>query len=122
MPTRGGDSFYTNIIDEDFQHIDDVIAGVFRAPHSYTGEDLVEIHTHGTTLITDLLQSRLSASGARLAEPGEFSRRAFMHGKISLNKLELLSFRIDASSERMLSKAEALIVRLERARHYRVAI
>ena len=107
--TRGGDSGYTNIIDENKNHIDDVIVTVFRAPHSYTGEDLVEIHTHGSTLIADLLQHLLKSSGARLAEAGEFSRRAYMHGKISLQELELLSLRIDASSEQSLSKAESLI-------------
>ncbi|MFI5263216.1 MAG: tRNA uridine-5-carboxymethylaminomethyl(34) synthesis GTPase MnmE [Candidatus Kapaibacterium sp.] len=109
--TRGGDSIYTNVIDENKNHIDDVIIAVFRAPHSYTGEDLVEIHTHGSTLIVDLLQHRLTSSGARLAEAGEFSRRAYMHGKVSLQELELLSLRIEASSERSLSKAESLVAK-----------
>jgi len=88
-----------------------VIVTVFRSPHSYTGEDLVEIHTHGSTLIVDLLESLLTSNGARLAEPGEFSRRAYMHGKISLQELELLVMRIDASSEQSLSKAKSLIAR-----------
>jgi tRNA modification GTPase len=109
--TRGGSSLYTNIIDENKNHIDDVIVIIFRAPHSYTGEDLVEIHTHGSTLIIDLVQKLLTAGGARLAEAGEFSRRAFMYGKISLEELELLSLRIDASSERSLAKAETLIAK-----------
>jgi tRNA modification GTPase len=109
--TRGGDSIYTNIIDDNKNHIDDVIVTVFRSPNSYTGEDLVEIHTHGSTLIVDMLQNLLTSSGARLAEAGEFSRRAFMHGKISLQELELLALRIDASSERSLSKAEAFIAK-----------
>ena len=92
--TRGGDSFYTNVVDENKNHIDDVIVTVFRAPYSYTGEDLVEIHTHGSTLIIDLLQHLLQSSGARLAEAGEFSRRAYMNGKISLQELETLVLRI----------------------------
>jgi tRNA modification GTPase len=106
---RGGDSIYTNVIDRTKNHIDDVIVTVFRAPHSYSGEDLVEIHTHGSILIIDILQSLLTSSGARLAEAGEFSRRAYMNGKISLQELELLSLRIDSSSERSLTKAESLI-------------
>ncbi|MDP4218998.1 MAG: tRNA uridine-5-carboxymethylaminomethyl(34) synthesis GTPase MnmE [Bacteroidota bacterium] len=109
--TRGGDSIYTNITDENGNHVDDVIITVFRAPHSYTGEDLIEIHTHGSVLIVDLLQNLLQSSGARLAEPGEFSRRAYMHGKITLEELEVLTLRIDASSERALSKVESLVAR-----------
>ena len=109
--TRSGDSLYTNVIDESENHIDDVIVTVFRSPHSYTGEDLVEIHTHGSTLIIDLLQNLLTSNGARLAEAGEFSRRAYMHGKISLQELELLTLRIDASSERALSKAQSLVAK-----------
>ncbi len=107
--SRGGDSIYTNVIDENKNHIDDVIVTVFRAPHSYTGEDLVEIHTHGSTLIIDLLQHLLQSSGARLAEAGEFSRRAYMNGKISLEELETLALRIDASSERSLSKVQSFV-------------
>jgi tRNA modification GTPase len=106
---RGGDSIYTNVIDGNNNHIDDVIITVFRAPNSYTGEDLVEIHTHGSTLIIDLLQHLLQSSGARLAEAGDFSRRAYMNGKISLEELEILVLRIDASSERSLSKVESLV-------------
>lgn len=106
---RGGDSLYTDIVDAAGDHIDDVIVTVFRSPNSYTGEDLVEIHTHGSTLIVDLLQHLLQSSGARLAEAGEFSRRAYMNGKISLEDLELLVLRIDASSEHSLSKAKSLV-------------
>lgn len=109
--TRGGDSLYTNILDANGNHIDDVIVTAFRAPYSYTGEDLVEIHTHGSTLIIDLLQHLLQSSGARLAEAGEFSRRAYMNGKISLQDLELLLLRVDASSENSLTKAESLVAK-----------
>jgi len=106
---RGGDSIYVNLIDAEGKIFDDVLVTVFRTPHSFTGEDLVEIHTHGSVLIVDLLQHLLQSSGARLAEAGEFSRRAFMHGKISLEQLEIVSLRIDASSERALTKAESLV-------------
>ncbi len=109
--TRGADSFYTNLIDEHGATIDDVIVTVFRMPSSFTGEDLVEIHTHGSILIIDLLQHLLQSSGARLAEAGEFSRRAFMYGKISLEHLETVSLRIDAASERSLSKVESLVAK-----------
>ncbi|MEI8134234.1 MAG: tRNA uridine-5-carboxymethylaminomethyl(34) synthesis GTPase MnmE [bacterium] len=106
---RGGTTLYTNLIDADGNTIDDVIVGVFRAPYSYTGEDLVEIHTHGSVPISQLAERSLIAAGARPAEPGEFSRRAFIHGKISLADLELLSMKIDASSEHQLTNVEYFV-------------
>ena len=63
--------------------LDDVLVSVFRAPHSYTGEDSVEISFHASRYIADELVRRLLAAGCRLAGPGEFTRRAFMNGKIA---------------------------------------
>ncbi len=105
----GGESIYSTIKDITGGHIDDVVLSVWRAPRSYTGEDIVEFHTHGSPVITDLLQRQLIAHGARLAEAGEFSRRAFMNGKQSLQELERTLMRLDASSEDSLSKIEPLL-------------
>lgn len=107
--TLGGGSIYTNVIDDAGESLDDVIIAVYRAPHSYTGEDLVEIHTHGSEVITSAIQERLVSSGARLAEPGEFSRRAFMHGKMTLETIERTNERISANDLNMLSHAESLV-------------
>ncbi len=68
--------------------IDEVLAVVMKAPHSYTGEDVVEINCHGGHLAAETVLEELFRSGARLAEPGEFTRRAFMNGKTDLLKAE----------------------------------
>lgn len=105
----GGMSIYTNVVDTEGAHIDDVIVTVWRAPRSYTGEDIVEFHTHGSPVIVDAVQRLCIAGGARLAEAGEFSRRAFMNGKLGLEALERTIMRLDASSEGSLGKIEMLL-------------
>ncbi|MDP2365389.1 MAG: tRNA uridine-5-carboxymethylaminomethyl(34) synthesis GTPase MnmE, partial [Ignavibacteria bacterium] len=70
---------YGNIKNQDGEHIDDVLVSVFRDPNSYTGEDSVEISTHGNPLITQkVIDLLISNSDVRLAEPGEFTKRAFL--------------------------------------------
>ena len=71
--------------------MDDVLVSVFRAPHSYTGEDSVEISFHASRYIADELVCRLLAAGCRLAGPGEFTRRAFMNGKMDLAQAEAVA-------------------------------
>ena len=61
--------------------LDQVLVSVFRAPHSYTGEDSVEISTHASSYIVSELLRLLMEAGARMAEPGEFTRRAFLNGR-----------------------------------------
>ena len=68
--------------------IDEALAVVMRGPHSYTGEDVVEINCHGGYLVAESILEELLLSGARLAEPGEFTRRALMNGKTDLLKAE----------------------------------
>ena len=70
----------------------------FQGPNSYTGEDLVEIHVHGGTTLTKLVQDAFCKAGARLAEPGEFTRRAFENGKISLDEAEAIIEEINSES------------------------
>ena len=62
--------------------IDEVLLTVFRAPHSYTGDDIVEIGCHGSTFIQQQILQTLIANGARMAAPGEFTQRAFLNGKM----------------------------------------
>ncbi|MGP8226856.1 MAG: tRNA uridine-5-carboxymethylaminomethyl(34) synthesis GTPase MnmE [Terracidiphilus sp.] len=68
--------------------IDEAVVTFFGAPHSYTAEDLVEIAAHGSPVVLELLLSRALALGARLAEPGEFTQRAFLSGKLDLTQAE----------------------------------
>ena len=78
--------------------VDDVLAAIFPAPNSYTGEDLVEISTHGGLLAPAEAIAALVAAGARPAEPGEFTRRAVLHGKMNLLQAEATADLIDASA------------------------
>ena len=71
--------------------LDEVLVSVFRAPHSYTGEDSVEISTHASSYIVREVTRLLLAAGARLAEPGEFTRRAFLNGKMDLAQAEAVA-------------------------------
>ncbi|MBI1966569.1 MAG: tRNA uridine-5-carboxymethylaminomethyl(34) synthesis GTPase MnmE [Gemmatimonadetes bacterium] len=78
--------------------IDDVLAACFPNPHSYTGEDLVEISTHGGLVVPADVVAALVAAGARPATPGEFTRRAVLHGKMDLLQAEATADLIDAAS------------------------
>ena len=78
--------------------IDDGVALYFPAPHSYTGEDVVEWHGHGGVAVMRLLLSRCIELGARLAEPGEFTKRAFLNGKLDLAQAESVADLIEAST------------------------
>jgi len=79
--------------------LDEVIVTVFRAPHSYTGEDSVEIACHASAFVVQRMLELLSDAGARLAEPGEFTRRAYVNGKMDLAQAEAVADVIAASSE-----------------------
>ena len=76
--------------------VDEVIATWFPAPHSYTGEHVVEISTHGSPVILQAVLRRATAAGARLARPGEFTFRAFLNGRIDLVQAEAVADLIDA--------------------------
>ncbi len=80
------------------QLIDEALVAVMRAPHSYTGETVVEINCHGGYFAADKILGELLASGARLAEGGEFTRRAFLNGKIDLTGAEAIMDIIDSNS------------------------
>ncbi len=90
-------AIYGDIILEG-EKIDDAIAIIYRAPNSYTGEDTVEITCHGGVLITKTVLEAILASGAVPAEAGEFTRRAFMSGKLSLTDAEAIGSLLEAKT------------------------
>jgi len=89
---------YGQFLRADGSVADYVTAAVFRAPRSYTGEDVVEITCHGGTVMYRLILESLIARGARLAEPGEFTRRAFLNGRLDLVQVESVAEIIHSQS------------------------
>lgn len=90
---------FGQIKDMDGKELDDVLVSVFRAPHSYTGEDSTEISLHGSSYIVKNLLESLIWAGARQAEPGEFTMRAFMNGKLDLSQAEAVADLISSSTQ-----------------------
>ncbi len=90
---------FGGFIDPDGIAIDEVIATVFLEPHSYTAENSVEISCHGGMFVTRKILDSVVAYGARLAEPGEFTKRAFLNGRIDLSQAEAVADLIHARSE-----------------------
>ena len=90
---------YGKIKDKSGSQIDDVLISVFRNPHSYTGEDVVEISTHGNAIITKRILEALLNEDVRLAEPGEFTRRAFLNNRIDLAQAEAVADIINSRTE-----------------------
>src|SRR5690606_35757555 len=86
-------------INDGEKDIDEVLVSVFRGPHSFTGENVVEIACHGAPYIQQQILQLLTGSGARLAEPGEFTQRAFLNGKMDLSQAEAVADLIAARSE-----------------------
>ncbi len=85
--------------------LDEVLAALMRAPHSFTGEDTLEIHCHGGPLIVEEVLLAVLRAGARPAEPGEFTRRAFLNGRLDLAQAEAVQEMIAARSQRGLDLA-----------------
>lgn len=88
----------SHFLDENGQPIDQGIAIYYPSPHSYTGEDVLELQGHGGPAVINLLLSRCLHLGARLAEPGEFTLRAFLHNKLDLAQAESVADLINAST------------------------
>lgn len=89
---------YSNFLDENGDALDQGIALFFPTPHSYTGEDVLELQGHGGTAVLQLILKRCLDLGARLAQPGEFTRRAFLNDKLDLAQAESVADLIDANS------------------------
>ncbi len=92
-------------IHEDGKIIDQALVSLFRAPNSYTGEEVVEISSHGGLLVTRKILNALISRGARHAQPGEFTKRAFLNGKINLTQAEAVLDLIKAKSDKSLETA-----------------
>lgn len=90
---------FGTLIDKDGSPIDEGLLTYFRAPKSYTGEDMVEISLHGNPLILKKAVEVFLSAGARLAEPGEFTKRAFLSGKIDLTQAEAVAELISAKTD-----------------------
>ncbi len=98
IESKGYRMHFGQISGKDGRLLDEVIASVFRAPHSYTGEDSVEISCHASSYIVSEISALLVDLGLRLAEPGEFTQRAFLNGKMDLAQAEAVADVIAAQS------------------------
>jgi tRNA modification GTPase len=87
------------------QCVDEILLTFFKAPKSYTAEDVIEISAHGGTWITTKILELVLAQGARLAEPGEFTRRAFTNGRLDLTQAEAVADVIESASDKALNSA-----------------
>ena len=99
---------YGHIIDlETKEVIDEVLVNVYLAPKTYTKENVVEVNCHGGIFVTNQVLDQIVSAGARLAEPGEFTKRAFLNGRIDLTKAEAVMDMIASDSRKSLSLANS---------------
>lgn len=97
---------YGHIIDpETKEEVDEVMVSVMRAPHTYTKEDVIEINCHGGLLATNRILQLVLSYGARMAEPGEFTKRAFLNGRIDLSQSEAVMDLIRAKTDKSMKVA-----------------
>jgi len=90
---------YGYIVDNEGNEIDEVLLSVMKAPNSYTTENIVEINAHGGLIVMQKILRLVLVSGARLAEPGEFTKRAFINGRLDLSQAEAVNDMINSKSE-----------------------
>lgn len=98
LQDKSGNTIHFGLINDDETIIDEVLVSLFKAPHSYTGEDVLEISCHGSQFIQQQLLSLFVRNGARLANPGEFTLRAFLNGKFDLSQAEAVADLIASNS------------------------
>ena len=91
---------YGNIVDENKNIIDEVLVSYFKAPKSYTAENMCEINSHGGIVIMNKILDLCLRNGAQLAEPGEFTKRAFLNGRLDLSQAEAVIDVINAKTIR----------------------
>ena len=119
--------YYGTIVDPDGTALDEVLAVYMRAPKTYTREDVVELHSHGSYLVLTSILARVLQRGARPAEPGEFTKRAFLAGRIDLTQAEavidLLQAKTDSGTRMAVGQMQGrLYQRLEKIRQELIAI
>ncbi len=109
LPMKPRFAYFTQFKDAEGSMIDEGIALFFKGPHSYTGEDCLELQGHGGTIVMQMLLKRCLEVGAslglRMAEPGEFTRRAFLNNRIDLTQVEAIADLIDATTEESVRSA-----------------
>ncbi len=103
-------SMYYGVIIDKEEVVDEVLVSYFKAPNSYTGEDVCEINCHGGILVTKRILSLVLQKGAQIAEPGEFTKRAFLNGKLDLSQAEAV---IDVIQSKSLKESKIAIMQLE---------
>lgn len=96
---KPGTLHYGEIIDSSGQTVDDVVVALWRAPHSYTGEDSAELSCHGSAIVLSHVLEVLIQAGCRQAQPGEYTMRAYLNGKMDLSQAEAVADIISASNE-----------------------
>jgi len=99
-------ALFSSFIDNDGSVIDSGISLYFPAPASYTGEDILELQGHGGSVVLDMLLRRVITLGARLANPGEFTERAFLNNKLDLAQAEAVADLIESSTEQSVRSAQ----------------
>lgn len=105
-PLRPRHAHYVTFYDAEGNGIDSGLALYFPGPNSYTGEDILELHCHGNPVVVEMLLRRLFELGARPAQPGEYSRRAFLNGKLDLAQAEAVAALIESRSEQAVRAAQ----------------
>ena len=104
---------YGKIVDQNGEFVDDVVLTLFKSPHSYTGEDVIELSTHGNPLISQKIIEIFINQGVRIAEPGEFTKRAFLNNRIDLAQAEavidIINSRSDASLKGSRNQLDGLL-------------
>ena len=109
LPVGGGQGEGPSQGDDQAQAIDEALVVIMRKPRSYTGEDVVEIQTHGGAWILQATCHGLIRHGARMAQPGEFTKRAFLNGRLDLTQAEAVLDTIQATTSRSLQAAQSLL-------------
>jgi tRNA modification GTPase len=99
LAKASGNTIRFGVITDQGKIVDEVLVSIFKAPHSYTGEDIIEISCHGSAYIQQRILLLLVKKGARLAKPGEFTQRAFLNGKMDLAQAEAVADLIKSSSD-----------------------
>lgn len=99
LSDQKGNTIHYGWIKENNETIDEVLVSVFKDPHSYTGEDSVEINCHGGVIAVNKILEAVLRAGARLAEPGEFTKRAYLNGRLDISEAEAVMDIISAKSE-----------------------
>ena len=99
MPSKSNVATLNNIIKKNKEQIDKTITTIFKSPKSYTGEDMAEVSTHGGPAIISRIVEMLTKNNLRIAEPGEFTRRAFENNKLDLTQVEAISDIINSETE-----------------------